>query len=149
MGRHFSRRFWWSEYQFLILSILLYSSIALFSVNKALTMDQAIPVAANGGAIAIQGFNALGNTDKYYEIAHPPFHQHLLAISFLIFGETTIAARLVGLICTIGILILIFQFARMVKDKRRRCGVFNIQKRKTISLSFQTKRFSCYLISLI
>jgi hypothetical protein len=92
---------------FIILASLLYIIVAIFSINKPLTLDQANPVAENAGAIAHFGFDALGSKNIHYEIAHPTLHQHLLATVFRIFGETTFSARLLGVICFIGVLSLI------------------------------------------
>jgi hypothetical protein len=77
---------------YLVLASLLYIIVAIFSINKPLTLDQADPVAENAGAIAHFGFDALGSKDKHYEIAHPTLHHHLLAMVFMIFGESTFTA---------------------------------------------------------
>jgi len=99
---------------YLLLATLLYSIVAIFSINKPLTLDQAIPVAENAGAIAHFGFDALGSKEKEYEIAHPTLHQHLLAIVFMIFGESTFSARFLGVLCFIGVLVLIIKLSMQI-----------------------------------
>ena len=85
----------------------IYLSIALFSINKPLTLDQAHPTAWNAGAIARYGFAALGDASQNYEIPHTLLHENMVALSFRLFGETTVAARLVGVLCFLCVLLMI------------------------------------------
>jgi hypothetical protein len=77
-------------------------------------MDQAMPVAENASAIAHLGFDALGSKDYNFEISHTTLHQHLLAITFIILGETTISARILGVFCFIGVLFFIAQLSKQL-----------------------------------
>jgi hypothetical protein len=77
-------------------------------------MDQAVPTAWNAGAIARFGWDALGSKEHKYEISHTLLHQHLLAMDYSILGETTIAARLLGVVCFIAVLFLIIQLSKQL-----------------------------------
>ena len=96
------------------LAAVLYLAIAFFSITKPLTLDQAFPVAYNAAAIADFGYAALGSDAYDYEVAHPPLHQHILALVFGLFGKTTIAARVLNVFCTLLVLFLVIQISREI-----------------------------------
>lgn len=111
---------------FWLAAALIYFSIAFFSLNKPLTMDQAIPTAWNAGAIANYGWDALGDADTDYEVAHPLLYQNLLALSFAVFGESEVAARLVGLLCVLAVLWVIVRLSMLIYSGRRAVAVGGI-----------------------
>jgi 4-amino-4-deoxy-L-arabinose transferase-like glycosyltransferase len=83
----------------------LYLGTVAFSIDKPLTMDQAMPTAWNASEIHQRGFAALGQ--GRYEISHTLLHQHLLAVTYDVFGESTRSARGMGIPCFLLTLILV------------------------------------------
>jgi Dolichyl-phosphate-mannose-protein mannosyltransferase len=96
----------------LCIAVLLYLGLAAFSIDKPLVLDEAMPEAYNAAAIADLGHDALGSTEYHYEISHPTLHQHLIGFIYNVVGKSTVATRLLNVICTVISLLLIAQFSR-------------------------------------
>jgi len=106
------RHFW-------LAATTIYLTFAIFSINKPLTLDQAQPTATQAAAIATYGWDALGNSRSHYEISHTLLHVHLVALSFQLFGESTVAARAVGLLCFLGVLFMIIILSLELYPRRK------------------------------
>ncbi len=106
----------------LALAWTLFAGVAVFSIGKPLTLDQAWPVAFQAGSIADRGFAELGRGP--YEIAHPPLYMHLLALVFLVFGESDFSARALGLALFAVTSILVVRLADLAfpADRGARIG---------------------------
>ena len=103
-----------------LLSVIIYCSMASFSLIKPFTLDEAMPMAQNASAISTYGLKAMGlsNPDHphklLYEVAHPLLYHYLLSIYFSIFGESTVSGRLMGVSCFVIMLLLILKISKQL-----------------------------------
>ncbi len=104
----------------LAIALLIAAAAIYKSADKPLTLDEAMPFAWNARAINAKGLRALGERTKsppygtVLEISHPPLYTILLAGSFKLFGETPVAARLLGVLCLLLTTGLLWLIARQV-----------------------------------
>ena len=103
-----------------LLSVIIYCSVASFSLIKPFTLDEAIPIAQNASAINTYGLKAMGFSSPahphrpLYEVAHPLLYHYLLSIHFSIFGENTVSGRLPGVFCFVIMLLLALKISKQL-----------------------------------
>ncbi|MDP8219657.1 MAG: glycosyltransferase family 39 protein [Candidatus Theseobacter exili] len=101
-----------------------------FASVKPFTLDEAEYFARAAHEINEIGFKMYGNIPEgskqktRLEVAHPLLYNHLFALWYKIFGESTISGRLFGVFCYLITLLLLFYLTRICSPPETSWPVF-------------------------